>query len=194
MNKIYELLTKEELKRCQIIHPKKDEILFTEGERCINVGILERGEIRITSFLEDGSEIVYNVISPGMIFGNNLLFSSDPIYRGDVIAASNSKVILIKQNILLDILQENREFMIAYLNQQSNFGKELNLKLKLLTFKNAIDRVNYYLSVNYNRVYYKTISDLAKNLGLTREVLSRTLHKMQKDGLILIRDKKIIKL
>lgn len=194
MNELHELLNEEEIKRCQILKTKKGEIIFSEGERCENVGILEKGEIKIVSFFIDGTEVTYNEIHPGMMFGNNLIFSSDPIYRGDVISETDSKIILISKNVLLDILKENQDFLVAYLNQQANFGKDLNLKLKLLTFKSAQERVNYFLSVNYNKINYKSISELSRKLFLTREVLSRTLHKMQKDGFILIRDKNIVKI
>ena len=194
MQEIYEFLTDKDIKQAQTVHLKKDEILFTEGERCDSIGILIRGSIKIVSFFENGTEVTYNEIHPGMMFGNNLLFSDDPIYRGDVIAASNCKLLLIKKETLLNILQVNQQFLIAYLNQQSNFGKDLNLKLKLLTFKHAQDRVNYYLSVNYNKIEYRSISDLARKLFLTREVLSRTLHKMENDGIIVIRAKNIVKI
>ena len=194
MDKIYHLLNDSEIKECQIKQYKKGEAIFFEGERCAYIGILIKGELRIVSFLEDGSEVTYNTIIPGMMFGNNLIFSDEPIYRGDVISDQNSKVILIKKEILIKILQTNKEFLIAYLNQQSNFGKDLNLKIKLLTFKNAVDRINYYFVINYNKIEYKSISDLARRLYLTREVLSRTLHQMEKDEKIIIRAKSIVKI
>ena len=170
---------------------KKGESLFLEDDLCAQIGIVIKGEIRIISYLKDGKEIVYNVLDEGGVFGNNLIFSSNPSFRGDVIAYKDSAVYLINKETLIELLQTNEEFLIAYLNLQSDFGKSLNLKIKLLTFNNAEDRFMYYMQINKNQIRYKTISDLAKTLFLSREVLSRLIHKLEKNGQIKISDKTI---
>ena len=193
MNKLLKCLKEDEIKILKKIVLKKYETLFNENDLCKNVGFVEKGEIWIASFLENGQEVIYNTIKPGEMFGNNLIFSSEPFYRGDVYAKEESEVYLVSKEKLKMLLTQNEEFLDAYLKTQSDFGKALNLKIKLLTFNNAQDRLMFYLSINKGKIKYKSISDLAKELNLTREALSRLIHKLVRDGLIKITNKTIEK-
>ena len=194
MEKLTNLLTDDEKRRLKIVHLQKNEILFSEGDQCQNIGLVFKGELKIVSYLEDGKEIVYNIMKEYQMFGNNLIFSSDPTFRGDVIANSESYLYLIPKEQLLETLRENQEFLIGYLNAQSDFGKSLNLNIKLLTLNYAKERILYFLKTNQDKIEYKSITDLAKRLFLTREVLSRTLHNLEREHVISIKDKTIIKI
>lgn len=173
---------------------KKDTLLFSEGEECKNVGIVEKGKIKIASYTAEGNEVIYNLISPNEMFGANLIFSSDKAYRGDVIAEEDSEIYLLTKNQLTELIQTDKEFLEIFLNKQSNFAKSLNFKIKLLTFNNAEKRFLYYLEMNNNKIQIKNISSLAKELNLTREALSRTIHKLENKKIISFNGAKIIKL
>lgn len=194
MNNLLEALTKEEKAKLKIVHLAKESILFTEGDTCEYVGLVFRGEIKIVSYLEDGKEIIYNTIKEGQMFGNNLIFSSNPVYRGDVVANKETYLYLISKEKLVSLLKTNEEFLLAYLQTQSDFGKDLNLNIKLLTLNNAKERVLYFLKTNGDKLEYKTITELAKRIYLAREVLSRTLHELERDHIISIKDNNITKI
>ena len=191
MENILSALTKEELKSLKIVEIHKGQTLFLEGDECEYVGIVKSGELTIKSFLATGKEITYNVIEPGFMFGNNLIFSSSPKYRGDVVAEKDSEVYLLNKDALLDLLSNNQKFLLAYLNYQSDFSKSLNLQIKLLSLDSAKDRFEYYLTFNKNQIKYKSVSDLAKKLFLSRETLSRLISQMAKNGEIQIKNKTI---
>ena len=191
---ILETLSEKELNNIKLIKLKKDEILFMEDDVCNSVGIVKKGELKIVSYLENGTEVIYNVLSKSNIFGNNLIFSSEPIYRGDVVAKEETEVYLVDKATLVSILIDNEKFLLAYLQAQSDFGKQMNLNIKLLTFNNAKDRILYYLDINKNKIAFKSVADLANKLFLTREATSRELHKLEKDKIIVISAHRITKL
>ena len=191
---ILEKLNKSEIEKTQIKKLTKGEILYSEGDVCEYIGIIKSGHLQIVSYLEDGKEIIYNDLDKNKIFGNNLIFSSNPFYRGDVIAKQDTEVCLISKKVLLELLKENQNFLVAYLEEQSNFGKQLNLQIKLLTFNNVKDRVLYYLNINKNTIKYKSITDLANKLFLSRESVSRELHKLANEKIIKISGKEIVKI
>ena len=139
---------------------KPQETIFLENDTCISVGIVKSGEISIKSYFASGKEVTYNVLEEGQMFGNNLVFSSTPRYRGDVIS---------------------QKLLVLHLTQQSDFSKNLNFKIKLLTISGAEDRLTYYLTFNKGKIAYKSITKLANELYLTRESLSRTITKMVKE-------------
>lgn len=172
---------------------KPQETIFLENDTCISVGIVKSGEISIKSYFANGKEVTYNVLEEGQMFGNNLVFSSTPRYRGDVISQKQSEIWFISREKLLKLLKQDDELLVLYLTQQSDFSKNLNFKIKLLTISGAEDRLTYYLTFNKGKINYKSITKLANELYLSRESLSRTISKMT-DNKKIIHKGKIIKL
>ena len=160
---------------------KKNTTIFFENDICVSVGIVKDGEISIKSYFSNGKEVTYNSLKNGELFGNNLIFSSSPFYRGDVIALTDVIIYFINKDNLLKLMKEDNDLLIAYLTNQSDFSKNLNFKIKLLTISSAEDRLIYYLTFNKNKLAYKSITKLADELYLSRESLSRTIAKLTKD-------------
>ena len=181
---IIDLLTSNEKKLLGIIPFKEGETLFYENDVCEQIGIVLEGEMKISSLTFEGNEIIYNHLTKGSMFGNNLIFSSDNKYRGDVKAISKGKLGIISKDNLLKILMNNEAFLKEYLLINSEFTKSLNTKIKLLSFDNALERFLYYLFINNNEIKFKNITTLSQSLYLSREATSRLISKMEKDGRI----------
>ena len=128
------------------------------------------------------------------MFGNNLIFSDNPTYKGDVVALKDSIIVFIKKENLEKILQSNKEFLLSYLNIQSNFGKKLNSTIKMLSFSSAKERFEFYIQENKGEIEFHTITELADILHLKRETLSRVLTNLEKENAIKRSPHKIIKL
>ena len=180
MNNLINLLTKYPQYLEKRLY-KPQETIFLENDTCISVGIVKSGEISIKSYFASGKEVTYNVLEEGQMFGNNLVFSSTPRYRGDVISQKQSEIWFISRGNLLKLLKQDDELLVLHLTQQSDFSKNLNFKIKLLTISGAEDRLTYYLTFNKGKITYKSITKLANELYLTRESLSRTITKMVKE-------------
>ncbi len=187
---IFNLLTSNDQKLFEIVRVKKGQILFREEEICEKIGIVKTGLIKIISYSLSGMEIIYNEVTPNHLFGNNLLFSSNRRYRGNVIAALDSEVWMINKDNLLILLENNKSFLETYLSLQADFSKTLNFKIKLLSLSSAEERLIYFLKER-QPYKYQTITSLANELYLSRETLSRLVSKMKKEGLILKNGKTI---
>lgn len=183
---IINLLSDNERKLFKTIKIKKDKTLFHENDECEGVGIVNNGTLTISSYTFEGREIIYNTLTKGNLFGNNLLFSKDAFYRGNVIAKTDAEIYFIRKTDLIYLLQNNADFLQKYLEINAEFSISLNSKIKLLSFSNAKDRIMYYFFINHNKVLFKNMSSLANNLFLSREATSRIINKM-------IKDKEIIK-
>lgn len=191
---ITDLLTENEKQYLLLRKLQKDETLFHEGDRCRQIGIILKGSVAIVSYLPDGEEIIYNRLSEDGIFGNNLLFSSDPCYKGNVIAQSNDTLIaLILKEDLIRLLKDNEAFLSEYLRIQSDQGKQLNSRIRILSTDSAEARFFSYMHDHHDSVTYPSVSDLAKDLYLSREALSRLLSRLEKEKRI-IRERKTIHL
>lgn len=183
---MYRLLTENEITKLKAKNLKKDDVLFREGDICHYACIVLDGEIIIRTIDDSGNEIVFAKTKKGQIFGNNLLFSNDKKYKGDVIATKDTKVLFIEEKELINILQTNIQFLIAYLSEQANIAKELNSKIKLSSLSSAKERFMFYLKEHNNSIEYASITSLSKELGLQRETLSRHLSKLKKEKIIIV--------
>ena len=178
------VLSKKEHQMVKGYQIAKGNIIFHEGDVCESIGIIISGKIDIVSYSFQGKELLINSLKAGEIFGNNLLFSSSPIYRGDVIAKEKSVVAFINKENLTNLLQNNKEFLDLYLQAQSDKAKLLTARIQLLSFPNAEERLFYYASKNHNIIEFKNVTTLAAILGVQRETLSRLLTSLVERHLI----------
>ena len=181
---ILTVLSKKEHQMVKGYQIAKGNIIFHEGDVCESIGIIISGKIDIVSYSFQGKELLINSLKAGEIFGNNLLFSSSPIYRGDVIAKEKSVVAFINKENLTNLLQNNIEFLDLYLLAQSDKAKLLTARIQLLSFPNAEERLFYYASKNHNVIEFKNVTTLAATLGVQRETLSRLLTSLVERHLI----------
>ncbi len=181
---ILNVLSKKEHQMVKGYQIAKGNVIYHEGDVCENIGIIISGKVDIISYSFEGKEILINSLKAGDIFGNNLLFSSNPIYKGNVIAKEKCVIAFINKENLLFLLQNNKDFLNLYLNIQSDCGKALNARIQLLSFPNAEDRLFYYASKNNNIIEFKNVTTLAATIGVQRETLSRLLTSLIKRHLI----------
>lgn len=178
------VLTKKEHKLVKGYQVTKNSVIHHEGDTCESIGVIVSGKVDIVSYSFQGKELILNSLKAGEIFGNNLIFSSEPIYKGDVIAKEKCVIAFINKENLLFLLQNNKEFLELYLKAQSDFGKSLNARIQLLSFTNAEERLQYYASKNDNVIAFKNVTTLAAQIGIQRETLSRLLTSLVKRHLI----------
>ena len=144
---------------------KKGEIIYHEGEKCFELGIVSSGNLIIVSYSKNGQEIIYNSLNSGGMFGN--------------------------KDKLIKLLMNNKTFLENYLHYQSDISIKLNMTIKLLSFSSIEDRFFYLLSVHNNVYTYKSISELARILHVSREGLSRLITKLKKNNNIIVIGKTI---
>ena len=191
---IIDLLTLEEKNSLNIKRFAKGDTLFAEGEKCLKIGVVLSGEVKISTYSASGKEIIFNTIRQDEIFGNNLIFSSSPYYKGFVVALENSELIFIDKDQLVRLLKTNDSFLYAYLNIQSDFSTNEKMMIELLSIPSAKERLLFFLKENNNTYKYDSISSLASKLSLSRESLSRTISLLIKKKIIIKDNKTLIML
>ena len=162
---------------------KKNEIIFNEDQICEEMGIIISGEYIIQSLSFNGNEIIYAYLKEGDMFGQNLLFSDNNKYKGNVICIKPGEIQFINKNNLLYIFNKYPNILSIFLKKQSNSIISLNNNIKILSFESAEERLIFFLS-NKGKYQYQTITKLAKILNLRRETLSRLIVKLIKKDVI----------
>ena len=178
---IINYLTKAQLNKTKMVQIKKGTTLFQEEEKCDSIGIIINGQIEVFTYLISGE-----------MFGSNLVFSSHPYYRGNVVALTDCSVCIIDKDTLKNLLSQNEQFLEHYLNSQSDFTKRLNFKIKMLSIPSAKDRLLFALENNPNNtIHFKTVTALAEYLGLARETTSRAITFLLNERLVKYSNKTI---
>lgn len=184
LNTIFDILSEEEITLWRKRELPKEGILFKQGEECSEVGLVSEGQLVISSYSYGGKEIVYSVIGPGSMFGNNLLYADDKRYKGNVLAKKKTTLYLIHKNNLMRLLASNPKFLEFFLSTASNKVKDLNARVRLLSFQNLEERLMFLLHENRGTLPYQSITSLASELGAERETLSRLVSRLSKEGRI----------
>ncbi len=195
MNLIKELintLTIDDLLKVNIIEFYKGQILFKKDQICEEIVIITNGEIQMVNFDINGNEQIFNYLYSPSIFGNNLIFSSSNKYLSNIIATKKGKGYIIKKDNLLKIMRKNEEFLQIYLNILADKTIDITQKMKILSIQNAKDRLISYLAFSLkNKEFIKiaSVTNLAKEICLTRETTSRLLYSLVDEGIITFMNK-----
>lgn len=181
---IFDILSQEELSLWRKVILPKEAILFKEGETCSEVGLVKDGQLVISSYSYGGKEIVYNLIGPGSMFGNNLLYADDKRYKGNVLAKKKTTLYLIRKSSLAKLLAENQRFLELFLSTASNKVKSLNERVRLLSFQTLEERLMFLIHENQGNLHFDSVTSLARELGAERETLSRLISRLEKEKVI----------
>lgn len=199
MNQIQNMLSalNEDEKRHFIpfSYPSKS-LLHASNDLCTTVSFLLHGSLVMENIDENGKEEIFNVLKAPAIYGNNLLFSSSPYYLSDVIALSSVEGYQVKKDDLLEILKKNERFFSLYMSLIADKTIALTRKLKIISIQNAKQRVQAFLESKFKEQHgfysLSSVTELAKELSLPRETVSRALSSLEREG-YLTRTNKILR-
>lgn len=164
---------------------KKGEILFTQSHQAESIFMLESGSILLLNYTGDGQQVNHYTAKEGELFAELVLFKD--VYLCTAIANSPSQVLVLPKQPFLNALNQSSELAEAFMAQLAERLHESKLLLELRSIRPAYRRVLHYLRlrtpVNETAVILdRPLKDIAGDLGLTPEALSRALAQLQKAG------------
>ncbi|MBO3462628.1 Crp/Fnr family transcriptional regulator [Aetokthonos hydrillicola Thurmond2011] len=171
------------------------EILFRQNEPVHAIFAVDFGCIKLLHFSDAGKIINHYSVKPGQYFAEVALFNE--IYVCTAVAEIKTKVISFPKQLFLKALEEDINLSKSFTEQLARRLHYTKLLLELRGIRSARDRVLHYLRVitppNEKIVDLEhPLKDIATDIGIAPEVLSRTLTKLQNDGVITRIKRKII--
>jgi CRP-like cAMP-binding protein len=160
------------------------EALFRTGSKTIGLFEVISGKVRLVRVDRGGREAVLQVASSGETLAEASLFS--PAYHCDAIAATETLVRLYPKKVLLRELERDPKLARAFTAKLARQVMALRTRLEQRNILSARERIRHFLALNLGVdgqtvEFCGTLKDLAADLGLTHEVLYRTLADMEKD-------------
>lgn len=200
MDKIQSLLftLKDEERKLFVIHEYNNKtFLHHMGDTCNTVSFIIHGSIVMMKTDEDGNESVFNLFHAPSVFGNNLIFSSSPIYLSDIMTLESVVIYEITKEDLLFLLRNNTEFFSIYMSIIADKTITLTKRYNILSIQNLTKRMKAFLEwkwkENQNVYLISSITSFAKELCIPRETASRLISKLQNEEYLTYRNKCLTK-
>lgn len=173
---------------------KAGEIIFHGEEPAHEIFGVHTGKIQLVHYLENGQMVNQYAVQPGMWFGEDGLFKQT--YQSCAIATQPTQLITVPTQAFMLLLRHNSQLSLSFIRQLT---EQLHITKKMMTLRcirSAYERVLTYLNIltptNSSTVLLNcSIKEIAEQICLTPEVVSRTLRKLQDDGIIQRHHRKI---
>jgi CRP-like cAMP-binding protein len=173
----------------------RNEVLFRQGDKVNAIYFVEAGRLRLERQTFDGRSLVVGTTSSGKFFVEAALFAD--IFHCDAVATEPSRVCIYSKAAVLDALRADPANAMTFLSLVAHQVIELRHRLEIMKVRSAKERVMLYLDLNAGpdgrTVDLRSqLQDIAGELGLTREVLYRTLAGLEQAGAIERADDRIL--
>ena len=173
----------------------RNEALFRQGDIVTAIYFVETGRLRLERQTFDGRSLVVGTTSSGNFFVEAALFSD--IFHCDAVATEPSQVRVYPKAAVLDALRADPANAISFLSLVAHQVIELRHRIEIMKVRSAKERVMLYLDLNAGpdgrTVNLRgQLQDIAGELGMTREVLYRTLASLEQAGTIERNDARIL--
>jgi CRP/FNR family transcriptional regulator, dissimilatory nitrate respiration regulator len=174
---------------------KAGEALFRLGSKAIGLYEIVAGRVRLSRVDRSGHEIVLHVAGPGETLAEASLFSAQ--YHCDAIANTNAIVRIFPKREVLAAFEQNPKAAQAFTEMLAHQVMSLRTRIEQRNIRSARERVRHFLMLNVGpdrrTVELRgTLKDLAAEIGLTHEVLYRTLAALERSGEIKRKGEKIV--
>jgi CRP-like cAMP-binding protein len=162
---------------------KAGDVLFHQGEMVSSVFHLESGRVQLIRHLEDGSSVVLHVARDGGTFAEASLFAQT--YHCDAVAEVDSSVLMISKRDILSVIGASADGALALAKLLAFQVRDLRAKLEMRSIRSASERVLAWFRMQASGnpptvVLDRNWTDISAEVGLSREVLYRTLPLLEK--------------
>lgn len=179
---------------------KKKESVFKEGDHVVYFFQIAKGKVKLNNYSEEGKEFIHNILGKNQSFGDALLFLNQ-YYPMNAICLEEAEIIRITKDNFMEMIRKNPNLS---LEMNACFSQEIFYKLKMMqsmASQNPIQRLKGVL--DYLKSYHDgdcahcfpiefTRQQIANLVGLRVETVIRALKKMEKEGSIAFKDRKIL--
>ncbi|PKF76211.1 Crp/Fnr family transcriptional regulator [Chryseobacterium sp. PMSZPI] len=179
---------------------KKKEMIFKEGDYAFYYFQIVRGKVKLNNYNEDGKEFIHNILGKNQSFGDPLIFLNQP-YPMNAICLEASEIIRLPKDHFIKMLEEHPHIS---LEMNACFSQQVYYKLMMmqsmasqnpiLRLKALLDYLKSFHGGDCNSCFEleMTRQQIANLTGLRVETVIRTLKKMEKEGSIQLKNRKIL--
>ena len=138
---------------------------------------------------------IEDIPAPGAI-ASAFMFGNRNRFPVNVVAVSDSELLLIEKSDYLGLLMKNDLLLINFLDMISNRSQFLSEKIKFLNFKTIKGKLAHYILQKAGKESFSvtlgmTQNELADFFGVARPSVARALGELEREGYIEAKGKRI---
>ncbi len=150
------------------------EMVVDMDEPVNRLYVVERGEVHLVRFQEDGSMVVLQRAGPGAIMAEASVFAQG--YHCAAVAVRESRVRAYSIKAVRDVLSNNPDAALAFARHLAAEVREARKRAEILALKTVSERLSAWLVWNKGQLPPKGMRHhLADDIGVSREALYREL-------------------
>ncbi|HEV8660537.1 MAG TPA: Crp/Fnr family transcriptional regulator [Thermoanaerobaculia bacterium] len=179
----------------------KDDVIFHADESGDVFCIIREGKVKITMISPEGKEIILSMMGPGDFFGEMALLDDEP-RSATVVAMEPLELLTIWRSDFLEILKENFSITKKILIELSRRVRRTSNRIESLATMDVYGRLaRFFLDLaqqqgkvldnGYVAVTRPTHQAIANMIGTSRETVSRLIHELIRQDLLLSEGKTV---
>ena len=179
----------------------KDDVIFHADELGDVFCLIREGQVKVTMISPEGKEIILSILGPGDFFGEMALLDDEP-RSATVVATEPLDLVTIWRSDFLQILAENFSITRKVLAEISQRLRHASNRIESLATMDVYGRLaRFFLDLakeqgkvldnGYVAVTRPTHQAIANMIGTSRETVSRLIHDLMRQGLLLSEGKTI---
>lgn len=181
------------------LHLAEGERLFDHGVHAERFFLVHSGQMKLFRLSLEGVEKVIDIIQPGQLFAEAVMFMERQNYPVSAAAIAASEVYSFDSRGFMQVLRESADTCFRLMADMSmRLHRRLN-EIDHLTLQNATYRMINYLTqqipadsaANVAVELTAPKSIIASHLSIQPETFSRILSNLQKEGLISVHGKQV---
>lgn len=180
---------------------KKNMIIFMEGEPGEGFFYVKSGKVKIVQSVADGREYIMNILGPGEVFAEVLLFRHGE-YPATAITLEDSTIGMIKNSDLEQAVRDHSSIALHLIKVLTQKLLNAQVKIRTLAFSDTYMRTGQILvklAKQYGQETPKGIKidlaitrqELANLVGTSRETVTRVLSELKRQKIIDLAERKI---
>ena len=171
---------------------KKGHIIYSAEDFPNAIGFVVKGK---AFALSSGDGLHMNSFTEGDSFGVAAIFGGDNKYISNIIAETDAEILFITEETLCELFKKYPQISINYISFLSDKIRFLNKKIGLVSSNSAEETVIKFLKSSADSDGFarlpKSMTLLAKMLGLSRATLYRCLESLENEKIILRENNRI---
>ena len=169
---------------------EKGDTVYMAGDMGGTLFVLHTGRVKLFRLNANGKEQVLRLVEPGEFFGELSLFSSLPLTDNAQVLETTTMCTLQGER-LKELMAKYSSIAFKVMDELSRRLEKAENRIETISFSSVTKRVTgALLDMSQGKeeiLLPMTKGDLASQLGMSQETLSRKLAALQEEGLILLK-------
>ncbi|KEF32909.1 transcriptional regulator, Crp/Fnr family [Marinobacter nitratireducens] len=193
LNTLNDALRRDALENIGKMHMPAGSVVFSAGEQCRGLPLVTGGSIKVQMTGLSGQSIVlYRMGADDICTLSIGCLMTGRGYRAEAVVEEDAEALMIPRGLFDRLMDQSEDFRLGIMESYGRRLDDLMLLVEEVAFRRMDERLREWLAARSGkRVLAITHQELAVELGTAREVVSRLLKEMERNGEVLLSRGKI---